>query len=276
MSQMELSVLTQSQGDEERPSKRQRTTARSNLMDGISEAGQGLQLAIPRSVPYAYNDKFTVKQRYVDSQFFQLSGASNSAWIFRMSGWDPDVTYTGHQPFQRDLWASMYDYYSVLQCDYTIHVVSRTQQSYTYTAVGSNNQALGTLWASFGMSTTQSDLSLGFTQALERKGAQNKLIPPIYREITDPNTGVGTATFKGTMTPGDFIVDAVDSDADSVWTAVGSNPSINRYFGINVISPFGNPVGVSPTPTYGFEIHVELEYTIQYAQINQTIRQAAS
>ena len=100
----------------------------------------------------------------------------------------------------------------------------------------------------------------------EQKNARTEVIIP-DRSIT----------VKGVITPGDYIVDAKDADNDSTWTAVGSNPTVDRLFGYALTSTQQAAMtGQNKTPYIAVMAYVKLHYTVQFTQVNQSLRSVSS
>jgi hypothetical protein len=253
---------TQSVGTQ--TSKRQRTMA-----EGAEQVGQGLQVTIPRNVPHAYNNNFTVRLTYADTFLHEVNYGAAVAQVFRSnSTFDPDFTGTGHQPMMRDLWASQYDYYAVLACDYEVHLYNGSVDTMTWTSVGTASQRVGCVQATFLRSTNSSDFVTTTTvfPVAEMKNATTKFLVP---EDVD--------TFTGTVTQGDFIVDAKDADSDTTWTAVGSNPAVSRFIGYVLTSAQkGALTGQGETPWNVITAYVKLHYTVQFTQISPALRELSS
>ena len=176
--------------------------------DGAEEVGSGLQVTKPpRSIPHCYNNNYTVRLTYVDSYLTTLHPGTAATRTFNMNSiYDPDYTGTGHQPFFRDMWASQYDYYAVLSCDYHIEGYNCCVDTVQHTSAGTVNQRLGCIQATAIPTTDIDDVSPTgyiYPQA-EMKNTITKFVPPET-----------TFKFQGTLTPGDFLVDAKDSDSDN-------------------------------------------------------------
>lgn len=244
-------------------SKRSRT-----LAEGAEQVGQGLQVTIPKNVPVLYNNNYTVTLRYAqsDSADIAYNGGSGSRHFRTDTIFDPDSSGTGHQPLMRDLWASQYDYYTVLACRYRIHFFNANYDTSTYTSVGTSSQRLGSMAITILPTTNTSDISAAASglvyPALEMKNNRSAILHPEH-----------TVDFSGEFTPGDFVVDAKDSDTDNTWTAVGSNPTVGRYIGIiiNSTTPSGL-VGINEVQYARIEYVTELEYDVQFTQMNQSLR----
>ena len=247
-------------------------TSNKRKREGAEQVGQGLEVTVPRNVPHLYNNTYTVRLTYADNFRHDIAqnGSASAAQTFRMNSiYDPDITGTGHQPILRDLWASQYDYYAVLLCDYKIRMYNAHGESVTFTAVGTNAQKIGAVNVSLLKCTTNAaDYSAsGLIHPIaEQKNVETRfLVPEDYTE------------FSGSLTQGDFMVDAKDADSDPTWTAVGSNPAIARSFGY-VISPaqWAGLTGVSEVPYSSIQVQVIIDYTVQFTQMNQSLRAISS
>jgi len=245
-------------------SKRQRAAE-----EGAEQAGQGLQVTVPRNIPHCYNNNFTVRLTYADTLQHSFNYGANAIQIFRSNSiYDPDYTNTGHQPYFRDLWASQYDYYTVLSCEYELQLYNGTVDSMTWTAVGTSTQRFGCASVSLLRTTNVNDFvsSSALYPIAEMKNVTTKFFPP-----------EDVVSFSGTVTPGDFVVDAKDSDSDNTWVAVGSNPAVPRFIGYVLTSNQQSAlVGQSETPWITAWVQVKLHYTVQFTQVNPSIREVPS
>lgn len=238
---------------------------------GAKQVGQGLQVTVPRNIPHAYNNNFTVRLTYSDCVNVTFTGAGGYAYkTFSMNSvYDPDVTGTGHQPHMRDLWASQYDYYAVLSTSYHVEAYNCSDDAIGWTTVGTNLAKVSGCTMTLLPTTSTTDISNaanGTQLAVEMKNTRTQWLLP--------NRSV---TFEGTLTPGDFIVDAKDQDSDNTWTAVGSNPGVQRYLGIvfnsNNTGAFG---GATETPYTNIQLWYTFDYDVQFTQVNASLRGVAS
>lgn len=246
--------------------------SRGAAADGVKEAGQGATLTVPRNIPVGFNNNYTVTLKYVDARTTPISMAGGSdARQWSATGiFDPDITATGHQPLMRDLWASQYDFYSVLAFRYRFEFFNCAKDPITYTAVGTSSQLIGGVTVSLIPSTNTSDLAAMNTGTVspccEMKYVQTQALWPEHSIV-----------FEGELTPGDFLVDAVDEDADKIWTAVGANPTLQRYLGYVINSQIAaSLVGQNEQAYAAIQILTTLEYDVQFTQLNQALRSTAS
>ena len=251
-----------------------RTTGTSKrLASAAEQVGQGLAVTVPRSVPHLYNNTYTVKLTYADNFRHDVAqnGSAGGTQFFRMNSiFDPDQTGTGHQPIMRDLWASQYDYYAVLQCDYTMRFYNASYDGVTFTAAGTNSQRIGSVNLAF-LRTTNSAEFASLNNGLAYPMLEAKNVSPY---MINPEE---TLELTGSLTQGDFMLDAKDADSDPTWTSVGSNPAISRHFGY-ILSPcqWTGLVGVNETPYTSIIVQVVIDYTVQFTQMNQTLRNVSS
>ena len=240
--------------------------------EGAKQVGQGLQVTVPRNIPHGFNNTYTVRLTYADVTNHTFSGAAGSGsqyWSLN-SIYDPNASGGGHQPLMRDLWASQYDYYTVLACHYHIEVYNCGSDNIGWTVVGTNLQRVSGCVVTLIPTTNTSDITNAATgliyPAVEMKNTQSKALWP-----------EGLIEFDGTLTPGDFLVDAKDSDSDQTWTSVGSNPTIQRYLGLAYNSNNSTAFsGATETPFTNLQIFVKLDYDVQFTQLNQTLRTTTS
>lgn len=258
---------------ESRSAGTQTNKRKAHAVDGALEVGSGHALTIPKVIPHGFNTNYTVRLTYADTYRHDIQCAGvNTGQTFRMDSiFDPDLTGTGHQPLLRDLWASQYDFYAVLACEYQIKMFNAAFDSTAYTAVGTSQQQNAAVSVITLATTNATDISNAVSSGLiypgaEMKNAQTHLLVPD-----------DVITISGTLTPGDFIVDAVDSDNDRIWTAVGSNSAVPRIFGY-VISPLQQsaPIGFAEQQYASIQVQVILNYTVQFTQMNQSIRSTPS
>lgn len=248
------------------------TTGQTSAQKGAAQVGQGLQVTVPRNIPHGYNNNYTVRLTYSDcvNITFSGSGGSASRYFSLNSIYDPDASGGGHQPLMRDLWASQYDYYAVLSTSYHIEAYNCGYDSIGWTTVGTNQQKVSGCIATLMPTTNTLDITNAASglpfPACEMKNTQSQGLWP-----------EGIIEWDGTLTPGDFIVDAKDSDNDNTWTAVGSNPTVQRYLGVVFNScnsgAFG---GATETPFTNIQLWYTLHYDVQFTQINQTLRAYSS
>ena len=241
--------------------------------EGAQQAGKGMQVVVPRVIPHAYNNNYTVRLTYTDSlNITVLGNGGYGLYTWRTNSiYDPDYTGLGHQPLMRDLYASQYDYYTVLACHYHVELYNCSgRDPITYTAVGTSAQSVGGVITSLLPTTNVTDIvnmgsGLPFP-AVEMKNTQSQALWPEH-----------VVEYNGSLTPGDFLVDAKDEDSDATWTAVGSNPAVPRYLGLalNSVSSGAFP-GQNEQASVNVQMWVKLDFDVQFTQLNQGLRSVTS
>lgn len=214
---------------------------------------EGTKLAkIPRSISIGAPDYFTVKLKY--NEFINNMGAgtvNGAVQVFRIDSiFDPNLTGVGHQPQSRDLWASMYDFYKVIQCDYKITFK-------TSSGAGTADSIL---------SIAHSTISTELTGGSYINDSENKQVVKNYFVNTSSSSGTNAVLFiEGSVVPWELDVDITEQNNTRYWTAVGSNPDSGKYLCIanNTLS------GVASNVAYMF---VEIWYTVQFRQYNAVLR----
>lgn len=256
------------------PSKRQRTLT--DAQQGAMEVGRGQQVMVPRSIPVEYNDRFTTELKYVDFYNGEVALGGRDVQVWRpFSTFDPDFTNIGHQPKGRDLWAGLYTHYAVLACEYEIDLYNNYADAITYTAVGTASQDLGLLGAVVNIGLVTGDFGNSMTTQAEMKNAEFAVVPA--KGFTHANGESGMHRFKGTITPGDFKMGNINDDGDDTWTAVGSNPNVQRLLGLSIEPLYNaNPAGNSEAVIIQWTAAVTLRLTVQFHGITDALRIAAS
>lgn len=238
-----------------------------SLRNEISLDGQGTTVAIPRSIPTSYNEKFTVKLKYVDQYKLNPTQTGNIAQTWAVNDlWDPDFTNVGHQPYFRDPWASMYTHYTVLNCEIKLYMANCTTTLFTETAGGTNTFRIPLVVSlKHGTNTTGFGADVPFPRLEQNNTINIHIFPEFEKQIT-LNYG-----------PGDFQMDNNDADVERTWTPVGQSPNIRKYFQLLAASGFkGGITGLSPTQYHTLMVTAELTYTVQFNDINMTLRNASS
>ena len=248
------------------------STPNSGVQAGAeAQVGKGLAITkVPKHVPHGYDNNYTVRLSYADNYRHVINYSAGATQIWRSNSiFDPDVTNSGHQPLMRDLWASMYDYYAVIQCDYEITLYNGSTDTITFSAAGTQAQRVGMAQVHFQRSTNTGDFLTNPNACYpiaEMKNVSTYILPP-----------EGTVTIKGSVTPGDFIVDAKDADTDTTWTAQGSNPAVPRYIGYMITGAnYTSFVGQSTILYHAIQSYSKLDYTVQFTQANPSLRVTSS
>lgn len=236
----------------------------------LKGVGAGTSIAPIGRYPHLFNDKYTVKLTYADVINHTIDYTTESQLFRPFSIFDPDYTNVGHQPFARDLWSSIYGYYCVVEAHAKFHFVNCYSDTVIYTAAGTSSQNVGQICASVTHSTTETDFGGDFpSPLLEQKNQISMLLIS--------NTDQKHWNFSKKYTQDDFQVDAKEQNADNVWTAVGSNPSINRFVGYS-IAPVQQAAetGQNETLSIHVQVLVQIDMVVQFSQVAASYRYTTS
>lgn len=250
----------------ERRVKRSRTNTVATQTEAM-EAGGGTVVAIPRSIPMAYNDKFTVQLKYVDQYLMNATQTTVASQTWAVNDlYDPDFTGVGHQPYQRDNWVSMYNFYSVLNCHVKLTVMNGSHANHTSTASGTANFRIPVQCTiKQGINSSAFVTSTPFPR-YEMKYEQVRSLMPEDQTV-----------YELDLSPGDFQMDNADADNDRTWTAVGASPSVRKLLNLTVGPGYAYAIaGLTPAQYHSVFVLAELTYTVQFNETNATIRGSSS
>lgn len=228
-----------------------------NSLSGTTHQGQGNEtdgtqvIAPPKHVFTNWMDYMTLDHRYADEYTLDTTTTNGQSQQWRTNSiFDPDLTGVGHQPKGSDTYRAIYDYYRVLNCHYKI----------TFCNLGSVPIIYGLL--------KSADVT-DFTNATQ-------LIPllenPALMEcgILDiEGSDNGLIVLEGDLGPEDFTVDIVNQKDAEVWTPVGSSPNVIKILALNT-APYNG------TANSEVNLIAEFVYTVQWRQVNATVRNTSS
>lgn len=264
-------------------------------MEGVTHGntpatGTGQAHYIEKYVPVDFPNKFTVKQKWSNSYILRATATAGSTptkayVIFRANSINPYASSTNsialdafgtHRQNQYNNWAAQYGYYRVENLEYRICVSNLENAQFIETATPSPGTFVGATAQSDAIVTflpTQLDADISGPLNYghwEQKEAQN-----VYLQARAPGSSKTFHTFHGNICPEDYDIDPLTTAADETWTAVGSDPSTARRFGVivNLASPYNT---AALLPEVGVLVWVEFYYTIQYAGYKVALRDATS
>jgi len=181
-------------------------------------------------------DRFRMKMKYSDQDIASHSSGALSIWNFRANSlFDPDYTYTGHQPLGFNELAALYGKYKVTHCSMRVSAVS----------LDSVNNMLVIL-PRRGVTAPSN-----FNQACELPRSRTKLLA---------GTGVPSETLSFSYDMADLFGSQI-SDQD-FGALVSANPSNVLYY--TVVT---GPTNQASTSTV--QLQVELEFTAEFYLKNQ-------
>lgn len=242
---------------------------------------------VEKYVPYNFPNHITLKLRYCNAYYMRSAATVGTAAtpayfaIRTNSVFAPEsgltagtlVGYT-HQPNQRDNWAAQYGYYRVENMEYKF-TCKNTANNNTLTTANPpgafiGNQAIQDAVVTIGKTMTSTDYTGTQQVAMwEQKSSANHVIPGAV------TSSYAFRIFEGSINPEDFDLDISTTAADETWTAVASNPSINRYL-FFCIQPLNPTTTVALLPEVGMNVFMELVFTVQFAGYLPGLRQTPS
>lgn len=272
-----MSIVLASQDDPMDPERREirgskkrksatplRETNAGNVMNGL-----GTDIVIPsRPIPTSYDNRFTIKLKYADTMWIQHAHTATGIQRFALNDlWDPDVTGVGHQPYQRDNWAAMYNLYSVLETHVKLSFYNMTDVGFTSTTTPVAVRLPAVV--SISPFTNVSAISNGpIFPRLEMKNESHFMLAP-----------ESTYIYEETFNSNDFQMTGIDADNDRTWTVIGSSPTLRKQIDITTMSGYP-PAIAGVTPAGGAQVNIlmlaELEYTVQFIDYTNALRTSSS
>lgn len=185
-----------------RPNRRPTRRPRRNTTTSNS-----VRISTPNGIP----DRLSVKLPYSDTLLLTTSTVP-SGYTLRNSIWDPDLTGTGHQPFMRDQWATLYNRY---RC-----------YGFAYEMIFENTSASSAMFAVAPFNHTGAPSSM--TLSWEKPNNTHGVLGPAGSATAQKRiTGFLSAAQALQVTKQRFNIDDIYS------SAIGSNPSHHGYLTIS-------------------------------------------
>ena len=166
------------------------------------------------------------------------------------------------KPAWRDYWASMYDYYTVLGCEYEIKVCNPALDSYCDIVCGVQVDTYSAPATSTGnvMPLTR------YSEALAYKNI--KWYTSNNNSVYDVDRSNFTV-IRGRYKPGDAKRNIVNDGDVKTWTATGTTlPTLTETLTANF---WNNPWRPNVSNT-GLNVEVNLKYIVQYKDLKQQAR----
>jgi len=212
----------------------------------------------------SYEDEIIVKMPYCDhsSTTTTLASSVNSFYQFKVNSiYDPDLTGGGHQPLGRDTWASIYNYYKVLEVNIKLELFDTN----LVTSGGSTAAVVPTYYGMMlDITATPPSTRLAWLEAVEGSfSSRQQTFTPIKMANVLQTKDVDPIVFNMKWTPEMFDKNILLNGGDPGWTAVGSDPSVSEYLTLIAWNPEAGSRYV--------HWKITLEYITAFKQINKTL-----
>lgn len=215
--------------------------------------------------PTSYDNEKIVELPYSEYSSFTANGQSMGSykqWKIN-SIYDPDLTGIGVQPLGRDTWASIYNFYKVLETHVNVYLTETTN-----IATGeSTNIAFPTShgWmADITAAPPSSFQSWLFTAMAGKNNKQQKFSPILKYDVVN-GRGQKPLQFEYHWDASQFDSSIIDN-AKNEWTPIGSDPANINYF---------SQLYFNPAPVVGggrtFVWHIDIRYLVAFKQINRSL-----
>ena len=215
----------------------------------------------------SYEDEVVVKMTYVDTvgTFYAIPTGTSGIYQYKINSiWDPDLTAIGGQPLGRDTWASIYNYYKVLEANVHVELVDLTHN--TVTAVPGDGTSSPTYYG--GMLDITANPPTGKRAWMEaatvnvNSRQQVFSTPQCYNVIA--SRGPNKIDINMKWTPDLFEKNVLQGGGDPGWNAVGGDPNIIEYFTLIASNPntTGNRFCTWVT---------KIEYIVAFKQVNKSL-----
>ena len=182
-----------------------------------------------------------------------------------------NATTTTERPSWRAYWAALYQYYTVLGCEYKVTIVNPVSNIGASVIVGTQFDSYTTASTSTGNIMPQANLS----ECMSYKNVHWDIINYSRSEVANKNTAV----IAGTYRPGQ-IRRNIKNDGDvKTWTETGTvnqiglsnddgqSPTLKDFLTINL---WKAPLGWHATN--GVNMQIELKYIVQYKDLREQAR----
>jgi len=201
---------------------------------------------MPKRVAVSHPDYFSIILPYARTGTI-VTGTSGSFFErgYRLNDiFDPEVSalFSG-QPLGRDTWASIYDYYRVVQTDMKI----------TFYNSSTTSSAL----CGYELTDDPTNLTTTREAFLQRKNNHHTYVTP-------GGKGIDYTVKQFTYRPEKWDLHITQESKDTFWTPVGSSPSIPHLLYIRAINgQSGN--------TIEMEYMVEMKFHVQFREVNSVV-----
>lgn len=212
---------------------------RMNLMPSTRTQGSLVE-AIPRNLPIPNNIRVTLK--YAD--YYLLASSAGIAYAVYSGNniYDPDVTFTGHQPYYFDKYAALYTYYTVLGSKMLVN---------TNVDLGSNQSVMFGIIAykNNGVNNT----AAGLQEIMESRYGKSKLFINNPVQTYPISLGQRSSTMLSTSTS-ELMINPIYR------ASVTGAPTEEWYYKILALN------GDASTTSFSLAISIQIEYDVIFTQ----------
>jgi hypothetical protein len=187
---------------------------------------------------FGFPDRLVTRLRYSDNLSINSTTGGIASYIFRAnSTYDPDQTGTGHQPLYRDVYAGVYDNYSVILSKFRVQFINTSTSPFLVS-----------------VNVQDSTSSPSTIQAIEEEShGVSAVLTPLS----------GSKSFKEFVIPWSasqyLNIDAYSSQGYK--TPVGTNPSDPSYFAVNAATVDSSTALIT--------FRVILEYVVLWTELTE-------
>lgn len=173
-----------------------------------------------------------------------------------------DFPNTNDVPAWWNYWTTIYDYYTVLSCEYDITFVNTTTSSGADALIGSMLQSGG--------NRVYESIPLKDAQCLK-----NMQWHECYQNTVSNPTEPHRCHIRGTYKPGQARRNVVNDDDVKTWTATSSSPSLDERLSLFM---FAHPLHYTNPSTVNTNLicQVRLKYIVQFKDLNERAKYPTS
>lgn len=174
----------------------------------------------------------------------------------------------GERPQWRDYWAQLYDYYTVLGCEYKITMMNPSDSQ-------GQNLIVGTGFDSYSTTATSTGNVMPVCAIADAMGFKGMRWDVIMSNSPDHDSSI--AVIKGRYKPGQTKRNVINDGDVKTWTAMGSTPNLTESLVLNFWrAPLqyysGAGIATEATQPHCMNMQVELKYIVQYKDLKQQAR----
>lgn len=185
-------------------------------------------------------------------------------------------TQTGERPQWRDYWAQLYQWYTVIGCEYKITVMNTSNTR-------GANIICGTQYDTYTDTSTSSGNVMPLTTLTETLAFKNIKWKIITSDTTEEDTGSNVSVFSGVYRPGDAKRNIINDGDVKTWTWVDSSgaptgaatqiPNLKEILTLNF---YKAPLNYATAANTCANVQIDLKYLVQFKDLKPQARYPAS